>query len=196
VATQGVIIARISRFLRESDILNIMPDEHPQPDLIPLLYEELRAIARRQLRGDRVAFSLQPTELVHEAFLRVENSQNSLPEDRNHCLALVAGMMRHLLVDHARARQSQKRGGGWVQVALSEDLGAEDQDVVDVLALDAAVLKLAKFDQRSAEIVQMQYFGGMQESEIASQMGVSERWVRKLWAHARAWLCAELAPKN
>jgi len=166
--------------------------ESPRTDLIPLLYEELRAIARRQLRGAKIALSLQPTELVHEAFLRVEKSAMSLPEDRTHCLALVAGMMRHLLVDHARARQAQKRGGGWVKVSLEDNLSNEDTDVVDLLALDDALTKLAKFDQRAANIVQLRYFGGMEESEIAAHLGISARWVRNRWAHARAWLYAEL----
>ncbi|HPF36248.1 sigma-70 family RNA polymerase sigma factor [bacterium] len=165
----------------------------PNHALIPLLYQELRALAYRKLQGDRILTSLQPTELVHEAFLRLERANITSMQDRTDVLALAAVMMRRLLVDHARRRSSQKRGGGWARVELHDHLEVREEARMDLLALDQALTRLEELDPRAAEVVQLKFFGGLQESEIAAHLGVSERWVRKLWAHARAWLHGELA---
>lgn len=161
--------------------------------LTPLIYDELRALARRQLRGDPLSSSLQPTELVHEAFVRLERSGIATPEDRTQILALASTLMRNLLVDRARRRRAVKRGGDRIRVPLRDDIATmENSPMIDVIALDAALTRLEARDPRSAQIVQLRYFGGLSELEIADELGVSDRWVRKLWAHARAWLHREL----
>ena len=165
--------------------------------LVPLLYEELRAIARRQLSGDRIASSLRPTELVHEAFLRLESSGIASPDDRNEVLALASTLMRNLLVDRARRRQTIKRGGDLIRVPLFDETASiPSSGWIDILALDRALTRLEDLDQRAAKVVQLRFFGGLTEAEIAAQMNITDRWVRKIWAHARAWLYRELSESD
>ena len=165
-----------------------------QPDLeslLPQLYDELHVIARSRLRNDRMAVSMRPTELVHETYLRLHGSRNVPTQDRVRVLALAAGIMRNLVIDMARNRTAAKRGGRPLRVTLHDDIAGGDPEV-DLLALNDALLRLEGLDPRSAEIVQLRFFAGLTELEIAKHLGISDRWVRKLWVHARSWLRAEM----
>jgi RNA polymerase sigma factor (TIGR02999 family) len=160
---------------------------------MPDVYEDLRQIAERYLRRERPDHTLEPTELVHEAFLKLSNQSKLAPNDRTHFLALASGAMRQILVDHARAAHALKRGGGWQRISVSEAISEASQGSEDLLALDTALQRLAHEDERAAVIVEMRFFAGLTEVEIAAELGMSERWVRAQWAHARAWLRRQMA---
>jgi RNA polymerase sigma factor (TIGR02999 family) len=164
-------------------------------EVMPLVYEELRRIAGRQMGRERRDHTLQPTALVHEAYLRLFDAATLEVRDRAHFLALAARVMRRLLINHAEARNAEKRRGDAPHITLSaaEDVaGAEEP--ADVVQLDAALQGLAQFDARAAEIVEMRYFGGMTIEEIADAMDLSPATVKRDWTAARAWLRRELAP--
>jgi len=156
--------------------------------LLAELYEELRDLAARHLKGERAGHTLQPTALVHEAFLRMSARDGVALQGRTHFLAVASIAMRRVLVDHARARVAQKRGGGATHVTVTEANAITEDRTQDVLVVDAALERLAADDARAARIVEMRFFAGMTEGEIAAVMGVSDRWVRKQWSFARAWL--------
>jgi RNA polymerase sigma factor (TIGR02999 family) len=160
-------------------------------ELLPLAYDELRAIAAAYLRRERPDHTLQATALVHEAYLKLQRA-GSVPGDRVQFMARAAGAMRQILVDHARARAAKKRGGGWRRVTVESDIAFAKDGIDDVLAVDEALSRLARLDPRAAQIVELRFFSGLTEVEVAGQMGASERWVREQWAHARAWLGREL----
>ena len=158
----------------------------------PLVYQELRSMAERQLRrecGDPV---LQPTVIVHEAYLKLAGDVGAA-SNRAHFLAIAARAMRQVLVDEARRRQAHKRGGGQLAVTLSQGADALTCDPELLLLLNAA---LDKLDARQREIVELRFFGGLQEQEIAELLGVSDRTVRREWVKARAWLYSELYPAS
>ncbi|MCP4203976.1 MAG: sigma-70 family RNA polymerase sigma factor [bacterium] len=163
-------------------------------ELLGLVYEELRRIARGQLRR-RNGASLVTTELVHEAFLKLYAGPGADAKDRAHFLALAATAMRQVLIDHFRARQAEKRGGG-VEVATLETFhGASLEDRGSmVVALHEALERLEGFDPRLARIVECRFFGGMTEDEIAEALSVSKRTVSREWRQAKAWLARELEP--
>jgi RNA polymerase sigma-70 factor, ECF subfamily len=162
------------------------------------VYAELRRIAGSYFRGQPSGRTLQPTALVHEAFLRLVQSPEAV-RDRAHFVAVAAVAMRQILTDHARQRAAKKRGGGRAQVTLSDEVPAEGQGapgdgkVVDVLALHAALDDLVELRPRQARIVEMRYFGGMTVEEVAEAMSLSRQTIEKEWRHARAWLHARLA---
>ena len=153
------------------------------------VYEELKRAARAQLRRMRDDF--QTTALVHEAYLKLGGAQLAA-QDRNHLLALSARAMRQVLVDDARARKADKRGGGQDALTLTASLGNAERAAVDVLALDELLGALHTLDERAAQIVELRYFGGYEEAEIAQMLGLSDRTVRRDWRKARAFLLAEL----
>jgi len=155
------------------------------------VYDELKRAARAQLRRMRDAF--QTTALVHEAYLKLAGGAQLAAVDRNHLLALSARAMRQVLVDDARARKADKRGGGQDAMTLTAALGSGDAAVVEVLALDELLASLHKLDERAAQIVELRYFGGYDEAEIGDMLGISERTVRRDWRKARAFLLMELA---
>jgi RNA polymerase sigma factor (TIGR02999 family) len=164
-------------------------------DFAASLYAELHRLAVGKMRFERGNHTLQPTALVNEAYLRLENCSASMWQDRNRVLGLAANVMRHVLVDHARARGAGKRGDPKLQVTLDEGLVATtNSSVADVLAVDEALTRLAEFDRRQAEILEMHFFAGMTFDEIAAQLGVSLRTVKRDWTMARAWLHQELSP--
>ena len=154
------------------------------------VYEELKRAARAQLR--RMRDNFQTTALVHEAYLKLAGGAQLAALDRNHLLALSARAMRQVLVDDARARKADKRGGGQDALTLNASLGNAEQAAVDVLALDELLASLHKLDERAAQIVELRYFGGYEEAEIAQMLGLSDRTVRRDWRKARAFLLAEL----
>lgn len=158
-------------------------------ELLPYVYEELRAVARAQLRRGAATVSMQPTLVVHEAYLKLARAGAVQARDRSHFMAIAATAMRQVVVDHARAKLAQKRGGGWQQVTLSGAADAVTVQPESVIALDAA---LEKLDPRQRTIVECRFFAGMEEEEIAAALGVSARTVRREWVKARAWLYAEL----
>lgn len=160
---------------------------------MPEVYEDLRHIAETYLRRERPDHTLEPTALVHEAFLKLSSQSRLAPSDRTHFLALASGAMRQILVDHARATHALKRGGGWQRISVTEAITEASTGSEDLLALDTALARLAAEDERAAVIVEMRFFAGLTEAEIAAEMGMSERWVRKEWSHARAWLRRQMA---
>lgn len=177
-----------------------MPDaERPEAALIPLVYDELRRIAARYVGRERPGHTVQPTALVHEAFVRLSSERARLFANRTHFLAIAALSMRQVLVQRARARQALKRGAGPVRVTLDEErLGeaaraAGGAPAVDLLALDTALTRLDALDPQQARIVELRYFGGMTVEETSEAIGVSPATVKREWAMARAWLKHALA---
>jgi RNA polymerase sigma factor (TIGR02999 family) len=163
--------------------------------LVPLLYGRLRALARRHLRGEAVNPSLDPTALVHEAFLRLAALRRIDWHGRTHLLAMASREMRRILVERARAAGAAKRGGRPRRITLPEGAGVSPDRTVEILALDESLDRLAARSDRQARVVEMRVFGGLTSSEIGSQLGVSERTVRDDWRMARAWLARELAAR-
>lgn len=156
-----------------------------------LLYDELRALAARRLGPDAVGQTLQPTALVHEAYARLVES-GARATDRAHFFALAARTMRSVLIDHVRARNSQKRGGGRVRVTLTGSIAASDPAELDLLALDEALRGLAELDERRAKAVELRFFGGLTNAEVSTVLGVSEATVERDLRLAKAWLAREL----
>jgi RNA polymerase sigma factor (TIGR02999 family) len=153
---------------------------------------ELRQIARRCMRGERAGHSLQATALVNEAYLRLIDAQHVKWQDRSHFLAMSARLMRRILVDHARARGYQKRGGGAQRVTFVESLGGSDERPHDLIALDEALEALAQVNERKAQVVELRFFGGLTVEETAHVLDVSTDTVLRDWKLARAWLLREL----
>jgi RNA polymerase sigma factor (TIGR02999 family) len=165
----------------------------PAPEgLLGELYEELRALAAHHLKGERAGHTLQPTALVHEAYMRMSARPGLAVAGRTHFLAIASIAMRRVLVDHARARAALKRGAGATHVSVRESNAITEDRTQDVLVVDAALARLAAVDPQAERIVEMRFFAGMSELEISHVLGVSDRWVRKQWAFARAWLRREL----
>lgn len=163
-------------------------------ELLPTVYEELRSLARRLLAHERPGHTLQPTALVHEAYLRLVDGTKVPWSGRTHFFAVGARAMRRVLVDHARNRGRKKRGGSRAQVTLS-DAGPIDQpvDLHDLITLNDALTRLEALDPRQAKIVEMRCYGALTMDEIAQQVGVSKRTVEGDWAHALAWLRREIS---
>jgi RNA polymerase sigma factor (TIGR02999 family) len=165
--------------------------------VIPVVYDELRALAARHLAIERPGHTLQSTALVHEAYLRLAGQQQADWKSRAHFFGAVATIMRRVLVDHARRRGRDKRGGGVAVVPLDETpevaVQARPDGGVDVEALDGALDRLAALDARQARIVELRYFSGMTVEEVAEVLGISSGTVKRDWAVARAWLFAELS---
>lgn len=162
--------------------------------LIPLIYAELREIASRQMRRERGDHTLQPTALVHEAFLRLVGNNQSTWQNRQHFLGVAAQAMRRTLVDHARRRRAQKRGGNDEKIELDEALLAgSEAPAVDLEALDSALTSLGELDRRQARIVELRFFAGLSVEETAEVLGISPATVKRDWQFAKAWLRREMA---
>lgn len=161
--------------------------------LVPLLYGELHALARRQLHGERTGHTLNPTALVHEAYLKMARQHEVCARDRGQFFAVAATTMRRLLVDYARARKRLKRGGGTPDVPLDDVLPfLTEQDADEVLALDDALTRLAALDSRASQVVHHRFFGGLSLEETADVLGVSTKTVQRAWTAAQAWLRKEV----
>ena len=164
--------------------------------LMPLVYDELRRLAASYIRNERPGQTLQATALVHEAFVRLSAEKGQPWKNRTHFLAIAALSMRQILVQRARARHAEKRGGDAERITLDESLLAGHAEPatggVDVMALDAALERLAAFDAQQAKIVELRYFGGMTVEETADALDISPATVKRHWTIARAWLRKEL----
>ena len=160
--------------------------------LIPLVYKELRRIAAKYLRHESPCHSLQPTALVHEAYIRLIDIREVDWQSRSHFFAVSATLMRRILVDHARASHARKRGDGWDAVSLNEAILPSPERAPEILALDEALNKLASFDERQSKIVELRFFAGMSENEAGNVLGISPRTVKRDWRIAKAWLFKEL----
>ncbi|MFO7692014.1 MAG: sigma-70 family RNA polymerase sigma factor [Vicinamibacterales bacterium] len=162
-------------------------------ELFPLVYAELRRIAAREMRREKPGRTLQTTALVHEAYLRLLKDASLSFENRAHFLGIAARAMREILIEHARARSAQKRGGGAVRLTLDDRAAPVSSPSIDVLALDEALQRLARLDERHARVVEFRYFGGLSVEETAAALQLSPATVKRDWTLARAWLFRELA---
>jgi RNA polymerase sigma factor (TIGR02999 family) len=160
--------------------------------LVPLVYRELRSLAASQLRGERPAHTLQPTALVNEVFLRLLDGREVVWQNRTHFFALAARMMRHILVDHARARLAEKRGGGASLFPLEGPFDPSPMSDLALVALDDALATLKRMDPRQCRIVELRYFAGLTLEETAESLGISVATVKRDWTMARAWLRREV----
>ena len=164
-------------------------DRDALAELIPAVYDDLRRIAKHHLAGERAGHTLAPTALVNEVYLRLGNYDNISWQNRAHFFAMASKIMRRVLVDYARKRHAAKRGGNESAVTLLESRQADGRvEEVDLIALDEALTKLEALDERQCQVVQMRYFGGLKNDEIATVLGVSVPTVKRDWAVARVWL--------
>jgi len=164
--------------------------------LLPLVYDELRVIARSYLRQERSNHTLQPTGLVHEAYLRLINQQQVDWRNRAQFFGLAASMMRRILVNHAESKRAQKRGGGVENAQLDEVAVVFDNDVVDLIALDEVLGRLEKLDKLKSDVVELKFFGGLTIDEIAEVTKTSTATVEREWAFARCWLYKALTERQ
>jgi RNA polymerase sigma-70 factor, ECF subfamily len=161
--------------------------------LTPLVYRELHRVAQAYMRGERVGHALQTTALVNEAYLRLIETDRQDWQNRVHFYAAAAKLMRHILVDFARSRDRMKRGGGLEQVSLDEAFTVRTDHTSELLDLDEALTTLSKLDERQGRIVELRFFGGLTEGEIAEVLKVSQRTIQSDWRLARSWLLRELS---
>lgn len=185
--------------LMPSDLTTTLNEVSPElreqviQDLVPLVYDDLRKIAAKYLSSERVNHTLQPTALVHEAFLKLIDQSRVAWKGRTHFLAVGAAAMRRILIDHARTHKREKRGGGWQRVVLDEANPVTGTADVDVEALHLALEELQALDPFQARVVELRYFGGLTVEEIADLLNVSKRKIEGDWTHARAWLKSRLS---
>ena len=163
--------------------------------ILPLVYNELRRLARSHLRLQRPNHTLQTTALVHEAYLRLAGEKSVHVENRSHFLGIAAQLMRWILVDYERKRRAAKRGAGLTLLTLDQNLAPPRRDV-DVLALDEALDRLGKLDSRQSQIIELRYFGGLSIEDTSEFLGISPATVKRSWASARAWLLREMSGKE
>jgi RNA polymerase sigma factor (TIGR02999 family) len=166
-------------------------DQNALNDLLPLVYDELRRLARSYLQRERPGHTLQSTALVNEAYLRLVD-QNVSWQNRAHFFGIAAQMMRRILVDHARARDAAKRGAGDFKVTLDEDIAVSGARDVDVIALDIALDNLAELDPQQGRIVELRFFAGLSIEETSEVLSISPATVKRDWAMAKAWLAREM----
>jgi RNA polymerase sigma-70 factor (ECF subfamily) len=171
-------------------------DRSALDELVPIIHEELHRLARLQMRGERENHTLQTTALVNEAFLRLVDLRRIRWQARTHFLALSARLMRRILVDHARSRSYQKRGGGAANVTLDEALVASPERGVDLVALDDALEDLARVDARKSQVVELRFFGGLSVEETAEALKVSPETVTRDWRLAKVWLLREISDRD
>jgi RNA polymerase sigma factor (TIGR02999 family) len=163
-------------------------------ELLPLVYADLRQRAAAYMRRERQNHTLEPTALVHEAFLRLVDQRRAAWQNRGQFFGVASQMMRRILVDRARARRMAKRSGRWARVTLDEGARAASPVTVDVLDLDAALTRLAAFDSRKCQLAELRFFGGLSLEESGEALGISVATAERDWRAARAWLLKELRP--
>jgi RNA polymerase sigma factor (TIGR02999 family) len=162
-------------------------DKAALDQLIPLVYDELRRLARGYMRREKEGHTLQTSALIHEAYLRLVDQKNVQWNNRAHFFGVAAQLMRQILVDHARSRSRAKRGGNAQKVSLAE-LSAISVELAEVIALDDALNELAELDSRKSQIVEMKFFGGLTNEEVAEVLKITSRTVEREWRKAKAWL--------
>ena len=168
-------------------------DKSALDKLMPLVYRELRYLAKRQMRRERRDHTLQTTDLVNEAYLRLVQQREAQWQHRSQFFAIAASLMRRILVDHARRRGYQKRGGGAFRLTIDDLVVASPTPAHDIVALDDALRELDRRDKRKATVVELRYFGGLTVEEIADLLGVAPITVKRDWAMAKAWLYRQIA---
>lgn len=193
MSEKGVVQPNITEMLHQwssgkADVMN---------ELLPLIYDELHKRAAAYLRRERPNHTLQPTALVHEAYLKLIDQRKDNWESRSHFFAIAAQAMRRILVDHAKNRHRQKRGGSVEDLPLEDALlAAAEESNVDVIALNDAMAKLAKIDPQQERIVELRYFGGLSLDEAAHVLGISRATAARDWQVAKAWLHREISRRN
>ena len=160
---------------------------------MPLVYSELRRLAKAYLRRERSDHTLQSTALVNEAFLRLVNQRNVQWKSRAHFFGIAAQLIRRILVDHARAHQADKRGAGAFKLSLDEAIGVPEKRDLDLVALDDALQRLTELDPQQSRIVELRFFAGLSIEETAEVLGISTATVKREWSTARAWLYRDLS---
>ena len=168
-------------------------DRKAAEELLPLVYDELRKLAAHKMASQPPGQTLQPTALVHEAWLRLVGNEEARFANRAHFFAAAAQAMRCILIANARRKQSQKHGGGWERVDVDHLQLAEPLPPKDLLALDEALKELAQLDPPAADLVQLRFFAGLSQQQAAEVLGLSPRTADRTWAHARAWLYQQIA---
>jgi RNA polymerase sigma factor (TIGR02999 family) len=171
-------------------------DAAARDQLMAVVYQELRRRATGQLRRERRGHTLQPTALVHEAYMRLVDQRRMVWQNRGQFFGVACQMMRRILVDHARAHHMAKRSGQWTRVTLDEAVRATSPLNVDVLALDGALTRLAAFDPRKSQLAELRFFGGLSLEEAGETLGISLATAERDWQAARAWLLKELRPHD
>jgi RNA polymerase sigma factor (TIGR02999 family) len=162
-------------------------------ELLPLVYDELHSLAANYMSRERPGHTLQTTALVHEAYLRLAGQRAARWQDQVHFFAVAATVMRHILIDHARSRSSAKRAGDQVRLPLEEAVLLSGERMADLLALHEALNRLAEFDLRKCQVVEMRYFGGMTNEEVAERLNVHPNTVMRDWELAKSWLYLEMS---
>jgi RNA polymerase sigma factor (TIGR02999 family) len=180
---------QITHLLNEA----VKGNSQAEASLFELTYEELHRLARSYMRRERQDHTLQPTALIHEAYLRLFSQPDRTWENRTHFFAVAASVMRHILIDHARRHASEKHGGARINVPLESVAAPASPASAELIALDQALKKLAKWDPRQVRIVELRYFAGLTEEEIAEILNISRRTVTRDWNVAKAWLQKELS---
>ena len=183
---------------RKNQVTQILDDwsggDREAPErLMPLVYDEMRRIARSFISRERQGHTLQPTALVNEAYLRLVDQNSVTWQSRAHFYSVAASMMRRVLIDHARTRATEKRGGGAVRLSLEDVQVPVEERAANFVAMDEALERLSQFNERGRQIVEMRFYAGMTEEEIAEVLGVSTRTVLRDWKAARVWLFRELS---
>lgn len=164
--------------------------------LMPIVYDELRQLARQYLQRERPDHTLQATGLVHEAYLRLVDQGTTTWQNRAHFFGVAAQVMRRILVDYARTHRAEKRGGNWDKLSFEEALAPSDERSVDLVALDDALKDLQTLDPRQSQIVELRFFGGLTNEEVGEVLQVSPRTVKREWRIAKAWLRRAIVPET
>jgi RNA polymerase sigma-70 factor, ECF subfamily len=167
-------------------------DEYAVEQLMPLVYEELRRMARSYMRRQPSGHTFQTTDLIHETYLKIAGSDERNWQSRDHFFGVAAKAMRHILVDYARSKNSQKRGGWQDRVTLADNMRVTNQSSEEIVALDEALDRLAVLDDRKVRVVEMKFFAGLRTAEIAEVLKVSPETVKRDWSFAQTWLLREL----
>ena len=169
-------------------------DEYALEQLMPLVYDELRRMARNYMRRQPSGHTFQTTDLIHEAYLKIAGGEQRNWQSRSHFFGVAAKAMRHILVDYARSKHNQKRGGWQERVTLAENMRATNESSEDIVALDEALNRLSVLDDRKVRVVEMKFFAGLNIAEIAEVLKVSPETVKRDWSFAQTWLLRELQP--